>query len=131
MVEPQQALFIAVRRALLQVYPDSVYNGRIPGPDTQYPFTYLGEFNQQDQQTKSVIIGTIPVTVHNWHNKPEQRGTVSARNAAVKAALRGAEHEDYGFLATNVTSRIIPDNTTDAPLLHGIVEAEVRFWPKH
>ncbi len=131
MLEPQQAYFAAVRAALMERYPDSVYDGALPGEDTPYPFTYLGEFNQNDRETKSVIIGYIPVTVHNWHCRFDQRGTVSARNAAVKEVLRNAQHPDYSFLVRNVTSRIIPDYTTAQPLLHGIVEAEVHFTPKH
>lgn len=131
MLEPQQALFIAMRKALKEIYPDSVYDGAIPGLETPYPFTYLGEFNQVDQETKSTIIGYIPVTIHNWHNRPDQRGVVSARNMAVKEVLRKAAHPDYAFHARNVTSRIIPDNTTAVPLLHGIVEAEIYFSPKH
>ena len=131
MLEPQQALFIAIRKALEELYPGSVYDGAIPGPETEYPFTYLGEFNQVDRETKSVIIGYIPVTIHNWHNRTDKRGTLSTRNQAVKAVLRAADHPDYAFHVRNVVSRIIPDNTTSVPLMHGIVEADVYFTPKH
>lgn len=131
MMEPQQALFTSVRKKLLESYPDSVYDGAIPGPDTPYPFIYLGEFNQADRETKSVVIGYIPVTIHTWHCRPDQRGTVSAMNLAVKTVLRKVIHKDYAFHARNVQSRIIPDSTTSTPLLHGIVEAEVYFTPKH
>ena len=131
MLEPQQALFISVRRALWELYPDSVYDGEIPGPDTPYPFTYLGEFNQEDRETKSTIIGFIPVTIHNWHCRVDQRGTVSARNLAVKTVLRKVTSDDYSFHVRNVKSRIIPDDTTSKPLLHGIVEADVYFSPRH
>lgn len=131
MVEPQQAYFIAVRRELMKRYPGMVYDGEIPGPETEYPFIYLGEFNQNDRETKSVILGSIPVTVHVWHDRPDQRGTVSGLCMVVKSALRGAQHRDYSFLTRNVTGRIVPDNTTPVPLVHGIVEAEVLFSPRH
>ena len=131
MLDPQQALFISVRKALLELYPDSVYDGAIPSSETPYPFIYLGEFNQIDRETKSVIMGYIPVTIHVWHCRPEQRGTVSAMNLAIKTILRKVIHKDYAFQARNVQSRIIPDNTTSTPLIHGIVEAEVYFSPKH
>lgn len=131
MLEPQQAFFIAVRRELAARYPGMVYDGELPGSETAYPFIYLGEFNQTDRETKSVILGSIPVTVHVWHDRPGQRGTVSRLCMAVKTAIRGAKHKDYSFLVRNVKSRIIPDNTTKVPLVHGIVEAEVLFSPKH
>ena len=131
MIEPQQAFFIAVRRELVARYPGMVYDGEIPGPETEYPFIYLGEFNQNDRETKSVILGSIPVTVHVWHDRPDQRGTVSGLCMAIKSALRDAQHREYSFLTRNVRGRIVPDNTTPVPLVHGIVEAEVLFSPKH
>ena len=131
MLDPQQALFTAVRKKLLEAYPGSVYDGEMPGPDTPYPFIYLGEFGQEDTETKSVIIGYCPVTIHVWHSRADQRGTVSAMSLAVKTVLRQVVHNDYSFHAKNVRSRIAPDNTTTTPLLHGIVEAQVYFMPKH
>ena len=131
MMEPQQALFTAVRGKLLESYPDSVYDGHLPGADTPYPFIYLGEFDQYDRETKSVILGNVPVTIHVWHCDFTKRGTVSAMLAAVKAALRSATSADYSFMARDVTTRIMEDNTTTTPLMHGIVEATVYFSPKH
>ena len=131
MMEPQQALFTAVRGKLLESYPDSVYDGQLPGEDTSYPFIYLGEFDQYDRETKSVILGNVPVTIHVWHSDFTKRGTVSAMLAAVKSALRSATCTDYSFMVRNVTTRIMEDNTTTTPLMHGIVEATVYFSPKH
>ena len=131
MMEPQQALFTAVRGKLLESYPDSVYDGQLPPDETPYPFIYLGEFDQYDRETKSVILGNIPVTIHVWHSDFAKRGTVSAMLAAVKTALRSATCTDYSFMVRNVTTRIMEDNTTTTPLMHGIVEATVYFSPKH
>lgn len=131
MMEPQQALFTAVRGKLLESYPDSVYDGHLPGPNTPYPFIYLGEFDQNDRETKSVILGNIPVMIHVWHCDFTKRGTVSAMLAAVKSALRSATCADYSFMVRNVTTRIMEDNSTTTPLMHGIVEATVYFSPKH
>jgi len=130
-IAPQQALFTAVRAALLGKYPKRVYDGAIPGKETPYPFIYLDNFGQRDMQNKSLIMGYIPVTIHVWHNRPDKRGTVSAMNEDVKTVLRTVTHADYAFQARNVSSDIMPDNTTAAPLVHGIVQAEVYFSPKH
>ena len=67
MMEPQQALFTAVRGKLLESYPDSVYDGHLPGSDTPYPFIYLGEFDQYDRETKSVILGNDPCMALRLH----------------------------------------------------------------
>lgn len=131
MMEPQQALFTAVRGKLLESYPDSVYDGQLPPDETPYPFIYLGEFGQNDRETKSVILGNIPVMIHVWHSDFTKRGTVSEMLAAVKSALRSATCTDYSFMVRDVTTRIMEDNTTTTPLMHGIVEATVYFSPKH
>ncbi len=131
MMEPQQALFTAVRGKLLESYPDSVYDGQLPPDETPYPFIYLGEFDQNDRETKSVILGNIPVTINVWHSDFTKRGTVSAMLSAIKSALRSATCAVYSFMVRNVTTRIMEDNTTTTPLMHGIVEAVVYFSPKH
>lgn len=131
MMDPQQALFTAVRGKLLESYPDSVYDGQLPPDETPYPFIYLGEFDQYDRETKSVILGNVPVTIHVWHCDFAKRGTVSAMLSAVKTALRSATCADYSFMVRDVTTRIMEDNTTTTPLMHGIVEAVVYFSPKH
>ena len=107
MMEPQQALFTAVRGKLLESYPDSVYDGQLPGADTPYPFIYLGEFVQYDSETKSVILGNIPVTIHVWHCDFTKRGTVSAMLSAVKSALRSATCTDYSFMVRNATTSLL------------------------
>ena len=131
MIDPQQALFGAVREKLKEIYPDSVYDEELPPEGTPYPFTYLGDFDQYDIENKSIIMGRIAVTIHNWHSRADKRGIVSARNLAVKNILRDVTHKDYAFHARNVVSRITTDNTTSTPLVHGIVEAEIYFSPKH
>jgi hypothetical protein len=38
------------------------------------------------------------------------------------------EHtENHGWLLVNINTRILPDNTTKTPLLHGVIEAEFLF----
>lgn len=126
-VDPQQELFTALKLRL-EAKGYAVYEGFLPPENTPYPFIYLGDMQQIDTPTKSAVIGTINPTIHVWHNNPKQRGTVSYMMADIKATCRGIdETENYSWLWGSMTSRIIPDDTTKEPLLHGIVEPEVKF----
>ena len=105
-----------------------VFDGVLPPEGTAYPFVYLADFRQTDNNTKTEIIGTVYPTIHVWSNNPRNRGTVSSILADIKAVCRAIRNTaNYGWMATNVTSQILPDNTTKTPLLHGVVEADMKF----
>ena len=63
-----------------------------------------------------------------WHDNPRQRGTVSQMMLDVKRICYSLEHTDhFAWMIKNVTQRILPDNTTGQPLMHGILEIEFSF----
>ena len=126
-VDPQQELFTAIKLRL-EAKGYAVYEGTLPPEGTPYPFIYMGDMLEDDTPTKTHIIGTINPTIHVWHNNPQQRGTVSQMIADIKATCWGLSHTgNYSWLWGRINSRIIPDNTTKEPLLHGIVEPETKF----
>lgn len=126
-IDPQQELFSALKVAIeKQGY--AVYDGFLPPDDTPYPFVYLGDFRQEDRDTKTQTIGSVFPTIHVWHNNPRQRGTVSNMQLIIKEVCRLVEHTaNYKWFCRNITQRIIPDKTTKQPLLHGVIEAEFKF----
>lgn len=100
----------------------------MPGESTPYPFIYLGYSQQTDDANKSAVFGTVYQTIHVWHNDPKKRGTVSAMLLAIKQACRGITHTDnFAWSVRNVNQRILSDDTTKTPLLHGVLEVTVRF----
>ena len=103
-----------------------MYDGFLPPKGTAYPFVYLGDSQQNDTRTKGAVIGNVHQTIHIWHNNPEQRGTVSEMLLAVKKAIWKLEILG-GFLVVSISTQILPDNTTETPLLHGVVDAELKF----
>lgn len=131
MADPQQELYsrlLAELRAYFEPIGLKVYDGALPPPNTPYPFVYMGDFRQRDRTTKTQVIGTVYPTIHVWHNNVRQRGMVSNMLLGVKYVLyRISKTENYSWIMFNVEHRIIPDNTTKRPLLHGIIEAEFRF----
>lgn len=125
--DPQQELFTALKLSL-EAKGYDVYDEGLPPEDTPYPFIYLGDFRQSDVMYKNAITGKVYPTIHVWHNNPRQRGTVSQIMLDVKEVIyKTTKTKHFEWLVQSLESRIIPDNTTKTPLLHGIVEAGLNF----
>lgn len=126
-MDPQQEFFTRLRMDL-EAMGFSVYDGALPPASTPYPFVYLGEFRQTDAANKSAVFGMVYPTIHVWHNDPRQRGTLSQILLSIKTACRAIDHTDnFAWQVREMTQRILNDDTTNAPLLHGVLEAGVAF----
>ena len=126
-IDPQQELFTAYKLNL-EALGYSVYDGELPPENTPYPFIYLGDFRQSDQMFKNAVTGVVYPMIHVWHNNTKQRGTVSAMMLDVKKVIyQTTKTSGFSWLVQSINSQIIPDNTTKTPLLHGVVEADVKF----
>ena len=126
-VDAQQELFTAFKLAL-EAKGYAVYDGALPPENTPYPFIYLGEFRQTDTELKNAVTGVVYPMIHVWHNNWDQRGTVSKMLLDIKTVCRTLERTaNFSWLMRNINSRILADNTTKTPLLHGVVEADCVF----
>lgn len=125
--DPQQEIFTRVKLDF-EALGFSVHDGALPPDDTPYPFVYLGDCRQTDDANKSAVFGNVYLTIHVWHNSPKKRGTVSRMLLDIKTACRKISHTDnFAWSVRNITQRIITDNTTKSPLLHGVLEVEWKF----
>lgn len=127
-MDPQQELFCELKKDIETLGYD-VYDGALPPDGTPYPFVYLGDFQQiDDAGNKSAVFGNVSATIHIWSNTPKNRGTVSAMLLDIKRVCRGiAATANFRWSVLAINQRIIPDNTTKTPLLHGIIDAEFKF----
>lgn len=126
-MDPQQELFAELLQKIREWGYD-VYDGALPPEDTPYPFVYLADSQQIDDTNKTAIFGSVYQTIHVWHNNPKQRGTVSAMLMAIKDICRKVEHtKNFAWYVKNVDQRVLADDTTKTPLLHGILDIEFRF----
>lgn len=129
-LDPQQELFTRLLLDLRERFETmgfKVYDCVLPPEGTPYPFVYMGDFRQNDTETKTQVIGSVYPMIHVWHNNPMKRGTVSKMLMEIKKEFRNIDNTDGSWLVCNVSSRIITDNSTKNALLHGIVEAEFKF----
>ena len=126
-MDPQQELFTNLLIELKKTGYD-VYDTFLPPKDTPYPFIYLADSQQTDTRTKNAVLGNVYQTIHIWHNNPKQRGTVSQMLLDIKKVCYRLEHTaSFAWMIRNVDQRILPDNTTKTPLLHGLLEVEFSF----
>ena len=126
-MDPQQELFTELLLKLKEMGYD-VYDTFLPPEDTPYPFIYLADSQQTDTQAKSAVIGNVYQTIHVWHSNPKQRGTVSKMLLDIKKVCYRLGHtRNYAWMIRNINQRILPDNTTKTPLLHGLLEVEFKF----
>lgn len=125
--DPQQELFTELLLKLKAMEYD-VYDAFLPTEDTPYPFIYLADSQQIDDQNKTAVFGDVYQTIHVWHNNPKQRGTVSKILLEIKQLcyeLRSTAN--FAWDIRNVDQRILPDTTTAIPLLHGVLDVQFKF----
>ena len=126
-MDPQQELFTELLLKTKELGYD-VYDTFLPPEDTPYPFVYLADSQQTDDANKTAVFGNVYQTIHVWHNNPRQRGTVSKMLLDIKKVCYRLEHtENFAWMIQNINQRILPDNTTKTPLLHGLLEVEFKF----
>ena len=126
-MDPQQELFSTLLTELKNTGYD-VYDGFLPPKNTPYPFIYLADSAQIDEENKSAVFGRVTQTIHVWHNSPKQRGTVSKMLLDTKSICRKLEKtNNFSWFVRDVNQRILSDNTTKQPLLHGILSVEFYF----
>ena len=126
-MDPQQELFTELLLKIKEL-GYGVYDTFLPPEDTPYPFIYLADSQQTDDPNKTAVFGNVYQTIHVWHNNPRQRGTVSKILLDIKKVCYRLEHTgNFAWMVQNINQRILPDNTTKTPLLHGLLEVEFKF----
>lgn len=126
-IDPQQELFSQLKLNI-EGKGYAVYDGFLPSENTPYPFVYLGDFQQTDSANKSAVFGFVYPTIHIWSDTPKKRGTLSKMLLDIKTVCREIEHtKNFAWMLTGMNQRIIPDNTTKTPLMHGVIEPTFQF----
>lgn len=126
-IDPQQELFTALI-VMIKGLGYDVYDGALPPENTPYPFVYLADSQLTDESNKTAVFGTVTQTIHVWSNDVKHRGDLSKMLLSVKTGCRRLEHtNNFAWMLSNVTQRVINDTTTTTPLLHGVIEVEYKF----
>lgn len=121
-MSPEQKIFTKLRQICVTLFgADNVYD-YLPPEGTKYPFVFIGEqFGQNYRNNKDGIYKHTQVSLHVWHDNPRQRGVLSKMMEQIEIAILSA----FGVNGENIQSRVIVDNTTSVPLMHGIIEPNI------
>ena len=128
-MDPQQEVYTSLLVALKKRFKElgyGVYDGALPPDGTPYPFIYLADNQQIDRHAgKREIMADVHQTVHVWHNNPRERGTVSSILYGIKDTGYSLKNTaNFKWELTFVDQRIMHDNTTKSPLVHGVINLE-------
>ncbi|MCI9448352.1 MAG: hypothetical protein HFH36_13490 [Lachnospiraceae bacterium] len=127
-MDPQQELFTRLLTEIRKKGYD-VYDDGLPAEGTPYPFIYLADSQQTDHVIKGAVFGNVYQTIHVWHNNPKKRGTVSAILLDIKGICWNMRKtKNFLWCPMDTSQRLLPDNTTKRPLLHGILDAAFKFY---
>lgn len=116
-------VYLKIRKALVDNLEVEMFD-YLPGTAATYPFVFIGEqFVQSTKINKDTRIKSTQVRIHVFHDNPRQRGTVSSLLSQIEKLIVYT----FGLNSENVNIRIITDNTTNIPLLHGILETDIKY----
>lgn len=122
MISPQQSVFMLCKNTALDIFDGKVYD-YLPGKETDYPFIFIGEQFSNDIVNKSVIFAKITQRVHLFHNDFREKRKINDIFFEYMQTIREREKAfDRDFLVHEMTYRMLTDNTTDTPLMHGVLE---------
>ena len=123
-MSPEQKVFTRLRRLCVNLFgADSVYD-YLPPADVSYPFVFIGEqFAQTYREHKDGRNKDTQITIHVWHNDYRKRGELSSMIHQIEDAIV----KEFGVNGENYSSQIIVDNTTSVPLMHGIIEPNIKI----
>lgn len=124
-MDAQQELFTSLKLAIEETGL-TVYDGNLPPNKATFPFALMADTSQSDRLTKtrSYYLGRINQTIHVWHNQSTKRGSFSKILDDVKEVCRNLEWKNDRFTMKSLALKIVADNSTAEPLMHGVITVE-------
>ncbi len=123
-MSPEQKVFTKLRRICVDLFGASNVYDYLPDKEVNYPFVFIGEqFSQTYREHKDGRNKNTQTTIHVWHDDHRKRGSLSGMIQSIEKAIV----EEFGTDGENYSSQIIVDNTTSVPLMHGIIEPNIKI----
>ncbi len=125
MIDPYQEIF----EKIIELSNESGYAtfDYLPDESQEYPFVYVGYQQNIDRITKTRFLGKthIQLDVYAEHNRRFEVSRILNDLLNVIQHHRKTTH--FTYTVVNSESQIVGDNTTDIPLIHGILELEIQY----
>lgn len=130
-MDAQQELFTEARAICVDLFgEEKTYDAFLPPEGVPYPFVYIADAVQYEDEVKSGSIGEAALSIHVYHSNPRERGRVSGWLMAIKERARRittTTHYGWTYRPSESSETVLPDNTTKQPLLHGVLELRFKY----
>lgn len=122
-MSPQQGVYNQIRKLCVELYGENNVFDKVPG-EVPYPFIQLGDQTSQNiREHKDYIDKNTQIIVNVWHNDWDQRGELTHMMYEIEEAII----EEFGARGELIVSSILPDDSTNTLLLHGILDLSIRI----
>lgn len=125
MIDPYQEIF----EKIIELSNESGYEtfDYLRDESQAYPFVHVGYQQNIDRITKTRFLGKthIQLDVYAEHNRRFEVSRILNDLLNVIQHHRKTAH--FTYTVVNSESQIVGDNTTDIPLIHGILELEIQY----
>ncbi len=126
---PQQEIFTLCRQVAIEVVGEKNTYDYLPGTEAAYPFVFIGEQFSIDTYSKTAVFGKVTQSIHIYHNDNKRRGTTSKIINDILAKMRTKERTRSFYIdIKEVNIKMLTDNTTGTPLLHGVLDLTIHFY---
>lgn len=102
----------------------------LPPDKTPYPFVYIGESQELPTATKSILFGTIQLSIHIYglHTKRKQVSDMKGAIMHELRTFRQSENFNWKILNNSTQPQMLQDTTTNTALWHCVIPLEMRFY---
>ena len=122
MRDPGQIAFCRVRKIAEELLGKSgVYDTVLAEVGTSYPFFYIGESFQNDELLKNRARGTAVEDMRKF------KSALYESENALENEDENTQNDETKIHFLRANSRILADNSTAVPLLHGVIELYFSF----
>lgn len=95
----------------------------VDNKDVTYPFIYIGETIATDESTTE-LTESVLITIHIYGRRIERPEVARWMAQLHDELMKIRESESYFMRLTNLSTRLIPDNSDLPALVHGIMDCE-------
>lgn len=121
-MSPEQELYNATRRIVVDLFGEERVHPQLPSEGTDYPFIVVGEeFGQKNRDSKESRARSRQLTIHVWHDNWRELGTVRRMIQQIDYYIKRLDTYN------DSNEQVIPDESTDNRLVHGIYEIDFSY----
>lgn len=125
MIDPYQEIF----EKIIELSNESGYAtfDYLPDESQAYPFVYVGYQQNIDKITSTRLLGKTHIQIDVYAEHDRRFEVSQILNDLLNVIAHHRRTRNFKYAVVNSESQLMGDNTTDIPLVHGILELEIQY----